>query len=324
MKMPFRSEEDRARAVAAALRSAAPRRAVGGGIAAPQMAALAAAPVGVLPTGYMPVPQVGPFQIDPATSAATPTAQIALRALAQRGLPIGNPTAVMGGSEGRGGRNGSGSSSSGSSSNAGSATALLNLLGTPGGLDPLGLNTTPTDTPTAPTTGAPGTDTSRPASPKHDEYVGGWNAAGGSISRGHGDGPSGLVAGAVPGRTDRVPITVAAGSFVFPADVVSGVGEGNTEAGAVAIEMGLRAGKLPRGPYRGHDAPKKPGLAQGGAAHDGVDIIVASGEVIATPAQIARLGGGDMDKGHDIAARWVKDIRRHIVKTMRKLPGPVK
>lgn len=323
MKMPFRSEEDRARAVAAALRSAAPRRAVGGGIPAPQMATLAAAPVGVLPTGYMPVPQVGPFQIDPATSAATPAAQVALRALAQRGLPIGRPTSVMGGGEG-GGRNGSGSSSGSTTSNAGSATALLNLLGTPGGLDPLGINTSTTDTPTAPATGAPGTDTGAPTSSKHDDYVGGWNAAGGSISRGHGDGPSGLVAGAVPGRTDRVPITVAAGSFVFPADVVSGVGEGNTEAGAVAIEMGLRDGKLPRGPYRGHDAPKKPGMAQGGAARDGVDIIVASGEVIATPDQIARLGDGDMDKGHDIAARWVKDIRRHIVKTMRKLPGPVK
>ena len=33
----------------------------------------------------------------------------------------------------------------------------------------------------------------------------------------------------VPGRTDRMNIHVYGGSYVIPADVVSGLGEGNTE-----------------------------------------------------------------------------------------------
>ena len=41
-----------------------------------------------------------------------------------------------------------------------------------------------------------------------------------------------LINSAVPGRTDRIPMRARTGSFVIPADVVSGLGEGNTMAGA--------------------------------------------------------------------------------------------
>lgn len=41
-----------------------------------------------------------------------------------------------------------------------------------------------------------------------------------------------LVQSATPGRTDRIPMRARAGSFVLPADVVSGLGQGNTLAGA--------------------------------------------------------------------------------------------
>jgi len=36
----------------------------------------------------------------------------------------------------------------------------------------------------------------------------------------------------VPGRTDRIPMRARTGSYVLPADVVSGMGQGNTQAGA--------------------------------------------------------------------------------------------
>jgi hypothetical protein len=36
----------------------------------------------------------------------------------------------------------------------------------------------------------------------------------------------------VPGRTDRIPMRARTGSYVLPADVVSGLGQGNTQAGA--------------------------------------------------------------------------------------------
>lgn len=42
----------------------------------------------------------------------------------------------------------------------------------------------------------------------------------------------GLISSPVPGRTDRIPMDVPSGSYVIPADIVSGMGQGNTEAGA--------------------------------------------------------------------------------------------
>ena len=41
-----------------------------------------------------------------------------------------------------------------------------------------------------------------------------------------------LINSTVSGRTDRIPMRARTGSFVIPADVVSGLGEGNTMAGA--------------------------------------------------------------------------------------------
>lgn len=60
-------------------------------------------------------------------------------------------------------------------------------------------------------------------------------AQGGSVTAataGMGFAKGGLIASDVPGRTDRIPMNVRPNSFVIPADIVSGVGQGNTEAGA--------------------------------------------------------------------------------------------
>jgi hypothetical protein len=68
-----------------------------------------------------------------------------------------------------------------------------------------------------------------------------------------------LVHSTTPGRTDRIPIRARPGSFVLPADVVSGLGQGNTLAGAKmwgqaiahsagpygAGTAGVRAAKMP-------------------------------------------------------------------------------
>ena len=40
----------------------------------------------------------------------------------------------------------------------------------------------------------------------------------------------------IPGRTDRLPIHVYSGSYVLPADIVSGLAEGNTDAGFEVIK----------------------------------------------------------------------------------------
>lgn len=146
------------------------------------------------------------------------------------------------------------------------------------------------------------------------------------------DHPEGLIHSAVPGRTDRIPMSVAAGSYVVPADVVAGLGEGNTLAGAHAMEMALHSGPggvpLPRGPMRDTvpRPPPAPRMARGGVApeHGGVPVIVAGGEYLLGPHTVTRLGGGDLKRGHDALDKWVVERRAHQVKQIKNLPGPVK
>ena len=105
----------------------------------------------------------------------------------------------------------------------------------------------------------------------------------------------------VPGRTDHLPISVVAGSYVIPADVVSALGEGNTQAGERVM-----ADIFPPQPQRLE-------FAKGGKA---------GGEYVLTPEQVASIGGGDLNAGHAILDHWVKATRAHTVKTLSTLPGP--
>ncbi len=96
--------------------------------------------------------------------------------------------------------------------------------------------------------------------------------------------PSGLLHTEGAGRTDNINTNVPAGAYVIPADVVSGLGEGNTLAGASVIDrmMGtapygikkpdLKEGRsLPRAPMPHVDVPdplqavRESGFASGGA-----------------------------------------------------------
>ena len=126
----------------------------------------------------------------------------------------------------------------------------------------------------------------------------------------------------IPGRTDRLPVHVYAGSYVIPADIVSGLGEGNTLAGNQAI------GKM----FGGGIAHKSAGgelnrYGLNGYYHEPkpiVPVIVAGGEYILHPDQVEALGGGDIDKGHEILDNFVKDQRKLLRKKLAKLPGPAR
>ena len=70
------------------------------------------------------------------------------------------------------------------------------------------------------------------------------------------------------GRTDTLPINVPSGSYVLPADVVSGLGQGNTIAGAKMLDLvfsgmpyhyegGAYGSRLPEG-KKGPGAPPAP------------------------------------------------------------------
>ena len=157
---------------------------------------------------------------------------------------------------------------------------------------------------------------------------------------------------AVGGRTDHIPMNVLEGSYVLPADIVSGLGEGNTLAGSKLIDQMFTSGpfgvsaKAPQ-----FSALKEPSLNQynqskqlfqmndlgqvnqstktaatGGPIMSGryrpVPIVAAGGEYVIHPDVVKKLGNGDMERGHNYLDNFVKGVRKNLVKTLSKLPGP--
>lgn len=139
---------------------------------------------------------------------------------------------------------------------------------------------------------------------------------------------SGLLHSAVAGRTDQLKVQAPSGAYVVPADVVSGLGEGNTMSGARILQQAFSTGPfgvpLPRSSGNRNTIPRPPSLpqrAKGGATH--TPILGAGGEFIVAPQHIARKFGS-VARGHRLLDRWVKYERAKIIKTMAKLPGPAK
>lgn len=137
----------------------------------------------------------------------------------------------------------------------------------------------------------------------------------------------GPIHSSVAGRTDHLPMTVHSGSYVIPADIVSGMGEGNTMAGYKHMRR-LFGGA----PYAGETAPYdqdsgvygSPASKAKGGATKGVPIVAAGGEYVLHPNQVRMAGAGDLDTGHAVLDEFVKRMRSELVKTLKKLPGPKK
>lgn len=128
-----------------------------------------------------------------------------------------------------------------------------------------------------------------------------------------GPGTANLIASSVPGRTDAIPAAPAPGSVVIPADVVSGVGQGNTLAGDQIIRSmfaGAPFGMTPPAP------------SQALAAPGGQPIQAAGGEEVVDPAALVRVGGGDLRRGQDIVNDWIRQSRELNIRQLQNLPGP--
>lgn len=153
-----------------------------------------------------------------------------------------------------------------------------------------------------------------------------------------------------PGRTDTIPIGVPPGSYVIPADVVSGMpgAQGNSLAGHVALNKMINALPLvpDKAPY-GADTPQLtrsatiPGLSTqhhlmrdeldkhkgGKVSEEGgkpIDILAAGGEHVLSPEEVTRIGAGNLERGHAILDEFVKTVRKRNIKELQKLPGPVR
>ncbi len=147
--------------------------------------------------------------------------------------------------------------------------------------------------------------------------------------------PAGLIRSPTPGRTDTINMEPLAGSYVLPADVVAGLGEDNTLAGAAVADrmFGTGPGGIPetrgvhgRGPPAPPRAPRMDsrGGAEPGAAGERVPIVAAGGEYVVAPAAVARLGNGNMKRGHDLLDAFVKEVRKRANKKRLALPPPKK
>lgn len=132
----------------------------------------------------------------------------------------------------------------------------------------------------------------------------------------------GMMHGATPGRADLVPTKVRGGAYVFPADVVSAFGQGNSMAGANSLNRMFKMG-----PYGTQAAPMPHAqrtpmphlrMAQGGE----VPIKVSDGEFLVPPEKVAELGGGDMNHAHDILDRIVELKRKENIAHLMSLPPP--
>jgi len=121
---------------------------------------------------------------------------------------------------------------------------------------------------------------------------------------------SGAIHSPVAGRTDHLPMHVASGSYVIPADIISAMGEGNTMAGfKVAKSIFCPSGVTEK--------------ATGGPVSS-VPIVAAGGEYIVYPNDVINIGGGSLEEGHKTLDEFVKKMRAKTVETLRKLPGPKK
>src|SRR5688572_30623959 len=84
---------------------------------------------------------------------------------------------------------------------------------------------------------------------------------------------SGGIRGTTGGREDALPVSVPAGAYVIPSDVVAALGGGNTEAGMHAIDQHFKAGRV-----RGYAA---------GGRTEPVPILISDGEYVLAPDAVA-------------------------------------
>jgi hypothetical protein len=110
----------------------------------------------------------------------------------------------------------------------------------------------------------------------------------------------------VCGRTDHLPVNVPSGAYVLTADIVSGLGEGNTIAGFYALEGFFGKQRYQKG------SPT-------------TEVVVAGGEFVLDPQTIARrVGGGDLEHGQEVLDDFIVKYREKTIKTLKNLPGPKK
>lgn len=133
----------------------------------------------------------------------------------------------------------------------------------------------------------------------------------------HGD--SGLLWDESGGRGDQILAKLLRGSYVLPADVVSGLGEGNTLAGAQML-----ANYVPEG-WAADLTGKPMGRAAGGRAGSGderIRVRLSGGEYLVSPGQLLAIGRGDAREGARALDAFVSAVRGRTIDAIAAMPPP--
>lgn len=138
---------------------------------------------------------------------------------------------------------------------------------------------------------------------------------------------SGYIPGSTAGRADKVPTAVKTNSYVIPADIVSGIGQGNSNAGAHALYRMFGMGPYGSSAVRPPSMKSKPRkmFADGGMTDDEhpiTEIKISDGEFSVPPEKVLEIGNGDMEHGHAVLDAFVKHMRKKTIKSLKSLPGP--
>ena len=100
---------------------------------------------------------------------------------------------------------------------------------------------------------------------------------------------------------------------------------------------GGNMGAIPRPPPMHFQPPnfypqgmseKNPALEKHGGAARGdsgaVPINASGGEFVVNPDEVAKIGDGDVNKGHLILDKWIVTLKKEATNTLKKLPGPAR
>ena len=108
-----------------------------------------------------------------------------------------------------------------------------------------------------------------------------------------------------------VHATVPRGSYVMPADVVSGMGGGNTLAGAKYMTGVL------------HSAIRAvPQAFRRGGRVEPMKVRLSAGEYVVQPQHAAALGRGNLPMGHAVLDQVVKNVRDAVARQAMSAPPP--
>ena len=145
---------------------------------------------------------------------------------------------------------------------------------------------------------------------------------------------AGMIKSSIPGRTDKIPMSVPPGSYILPADVPSALGEGNTMAGEKILGTMFKSGPYSPGSTQSISGKLPKARAGFGKFADGgeveqtenedIPIIAAGGEYVIHPEQVATIGNGDMKAGHRVLDQFVLSVRKKHIDTLKKLKPPKK